>query len=358
MAIDRRSFSMLLAASLLMPRGSFAALPNRAAYVTTRKEDAGFAAVLLDSEGAKLCSFPLPGRGHGAAVSPDGRQAVVFARRPGSFALAVDLSAGRASTLFETPGDRHFYGHGFFSADGRLLYACENDFEGERGVLGIYDAKAGFARLGEAWAGGIGVHEGVLMKGGRTAALAIGGIATHPDYPREKLNLPTMEPGLAYFDLQNGEVIETHLLPRELHLLSLRHLAQDATGTVWLGGQYEGPSLDLPPLVARHSVGGPLEMLEAPGGVYAGLGNYVGSVAASRRGGRVAVSSPRGGRVLVWDAVSRKLMEQREIADVCGLAASPEGFLESDGKGRLWEGGKLLRSDGRVAWDNHMAAID
>jgi hypothetical protein len=357
MAIDRRDFGALLAAGLLLPRRSFAALPAEAAYVTTRREAEGFAAVLLDRSGQALQSLALPGRGHGAAVSPDGRRAVLFARRPGSFALVLDLVAMQPAGLFQTPDVRHFFGHGFFSPDGRILYACENDFEGERGVLGLYDAHAGFRRLGELDAGGIGVHEALLLKGGRLAALAIGGIATHPDYPREKLNLATMEPGIAYLDLATGGIVEKRLLPRALHQLSLRHLAEDASGCLWLGGQYEGAALEAPPLVARHRPGGELEMLEAPEESYRALRNYVGSVATNASGERVAVSSPRGGRVLVWEAASGRLLEERAIDDVCGLAAAGPAFLESDGKGRLWRGAALLRRDEAVAWDNHLTAV-
>lgn len=218
-------------------------------------------------------------------------------------------------------------------------------------------AHAGFRRLGELDAGGIGVHEALLLKGGRLAALAIGGIATHPDYPREKLNLPTMEPGIAYLDLATGGIVEKRLLPRALHQLSLRHLAEDASGCLWLGGQYEGAALNAPPLVARHRPGGELEMLEAPEESYRALRNYVGSVAANASGARVAVSSPRGGRVLVWEAASGRLLEERAIDDVCGLAAAGPAFLESDGKGRLWRGAALLRRDEAVAWDNHLTAV-
>ena len=36
---------------------------------------------------------------------------------------------------------RHFFGHGVFSPDGKLLYATENDFEAARGVIGVYDVR-------------------------------------------------------------------------------------------------------------------------------------------------------------------------------------------------------------------------
>ena len=38
------------------------------------------------------------------------------------------------------------------------------------------------------------------MSDGRTIAVANGGIATHPDFDRVKLNLATMEPSLVRLD--------------------------------------------------------------------------------------------------------------------------------------------------------------
>ncbi len=165
---------------------------------------------------------------------------------------------------FAPPEDRHFYGHGLFSADGRLLYATENDWEGERGVLGIYDVAAGYVRIGEIDTGGIDPHEAFLMRDGRTIVVANGGIATHPDFDRVKLNLATMEPSLAYLDAATGDLIESVALPATLHQLSLRHMAEAADGSIWFGGQYEGAATDRVDLVGRHRRGATPELVAAP----------------------------------------------------------------------------------------------
>ena len=73
----------------------------------------------------------------------------MFARRPGSFALAFDVQGRREPVLFTTPPNRHFYGHGVFSRDGRLLYATEHDNETRDGLLGVYGATQGYKRIGE-----------------------------------------------------------------------------------------------------------------------------------------------------------------------------------------------------------------
>src|SRR5690606_30895384 len=110
-----------------------------------------------------------------------------FARRPGTFALVIDVVHGRILYRIASAESRHFYGHGAFSSDGRLLYATENDFAGERGVIGIYDAADGYRRAGEIPSYGIGPHELRLLADGTTLAVANGGILTRPDLPRVKL---------------------------------------------------------------------------------------------------------------------------------------------------------------------------
>jgi hypothetical protein len=358
-AIDRRSLlgAGLAGAAMLALPGATRADGGPACAACLRLPDGGFAVALLDAAGTILSTERLPGRGHGIAVSPDRRTVVAFARRPGSFALAVDAS-GRVRQAFAAPSGRHFYGHGVYSPDGRLLYAPENDYAAGAGVLGVYDAAAGFARVDELPGGGVGPHEAVLLADGRTLAVAVGGIATRPDSGRRKLNLPTMAPALAYLDRRTGETLERVALPRKWHQLSLRHLAVDATGAVWIGGQYEGPATDRLPLLWRHRRAGELQVAAAPDGLHASLRHYVGAVAVSGDGTRVVATSPRGGIAAVWDAADGALRATYRAADVCGAAAAPRGAVYlSDGHGAIRRNGTVLSADRTIAWDNHMAAL-
>ncbi len=194
----------------------------------------GYGISILDGDDAIVSSHPLPGRGHGFAARPNARWLVAFARRPGNFALALDRWKAAEPQLFHTPHNRHFYGHGVFSADGRLLYAAENAYETGDGVIGIYDGTDGFKRLGEFATGGIGPHEIVLMPDGKTLCVANGGIRTHPDQGRQKLNLPTMAPSVVLIDIATGSLLSFHVLASRLHRLSLRHVAVDARSQVWI----------------------------------------------------------------------------------------------------------------------------
>lgn len=352
--IDRRSLLLGMAAASAWPVAAFAGRQQQAAFVTCcQRPDGRYAAAVLDAGGQLLYTEDLQGRGHDAALSPDKSRAIVFARRPGRFALVLDLQNRRKPIAFSPPEDRHFYGHGFFSPNGQVLFATENDFEAERGVLGLYDVGAGFQRSGEIETHGIGPHEAILMADGKTICVANGGIATHPDYPRQKLNLPTMAPCLTYLDASTGDLIEKISLPAGQQKLSLRHMTE-ASGQIWFGGQYEGARSDASALVGMHRPGKDIVFADAPADTYARMNHYIGSVAASADGMRVATASPRGGRLLIWNAQSGALIETRTMIDVCGIATSGEHFLVSGGAD-VRIGDRLVFSQHGFQWDNHIA---
>ena len=274
------------------------------------------AAALFDGTGSLVAVSPIDARGHGGAVSSDRRTGVLFARRPGRFAVIFDLDARRRVGAFAPPAERRFAGHGAFSTDGRLLYATENDFEAERGVIGVYDVAAGYRRVGEFETHGVGPHEMLLMRDGQTLAVANGGIATHPDFPRMKLNLPFMEPSLALIRAADGEVLALAALPERLHKLSIRHIAEAAGGESWLGMQFEGPPDERGPLGGRFHGDHGISLNEGWADAYARLDQYVGSVAVSRDGSTVMTTSPRGGVALEWDVATRRLRGEHVMADV------------------------------------------
>ena len=258
----------------------------------------------------------MPARGHSFAIDAAGGRAVVFGRQPGFFALGFGLDGAAGPVELDLPQDRHFFGHGAFFDDGRLLAATENDFDGGRGVLGIYDASAGaYRRVGEFDCGGIGPHEVLLLPDGKTLCVANGGILTHPDYGKLELNLDTMRPSLAYLDAASGKLLERVELDPALHRLSIRHLAVAADGAVWFGCQYMGPAGDRPALVGRHRRGQAPELFPGPGDALRQMRNYIGSVAVDAAGAVVATSSPVGGQIMYWDAASGRSLGATAVAD-------------------------------------------
>ncbi|MEM8813899.1 MAG: DUF1513 domain-containing protein [Pseudomonadota bacterium] len=356
MAISRRAVLIGLTGLGISPQAALSTIDGHPAFIACcRLSDGSFAVAVITPEGQILRTEILAGRGHDVAISPDRSVVVVFARRPGRFALVLDPAGREPPAAFAPPPDRHFYGHGFFSTDGALLYATENDFDAERGVLGVYDVKSGFQRQAELDCHGIGPHQAILMKDGRTVCVANGGIATHPDYPRQKLNLPSMAPALVYLDRETGALLERVTLDDTLRQLSLRHLAE-AGNEIWIGGQYEGARGDQVPLIATHRLGHPLEPVEAPADLYASMNHYVGSISASVDGSRVAATSPRGGKAVIWNRTRRSILKVSDLADVGGVARDQSGFALSGGD-------RIVRANGAahgfpgLLWDNHMRAL-
>lgn len=130
-------------------------------------------------------------------------------------------------------------------------------------------------------------------------AVANGGFETHPDYGRAKLNVADMNTSLAFIESQTGDLLETHELPAGMKKVSIRHIASCGRGCVAFAGQYEGTGQDRPQLDGEVRQWRGLTFFKLPGKENALLRNYTGSIAISRDLDRIAVSSPRGGVVMI-----------------------------------------------------------
>lgn len=344
----------------LLPRAAEAVDRAEFIFATATQESPGrFGARLLTETGRLVSTVDLPMRGHDVTWSPNAGRAVVFARRPGVLAVVFDPSGAVAPVTLTTPTGRHFFGHGTFSADGRVLYAAENDFAANRGVVGVYDVAGGYARIGELPSYGIGTHEILLMPDGHTLAIANGGIETHPDYGRSELNLDDMDPSLAFVDIRDGHLIGTLRLDAELHMLSIRHLAVDALNRVWFGCQFRGSAGEHPQLVGYATREGDIRLIELPPDALSGLGNYVGGLAVSDDRRTIAASSPVGGSVLAIDAETARPGSTLAFTYTCGVAPARAGFIASNGLGQIegLDGADPTRRQFPFLFDEHLRRI-
>jgi hypothetical protein len=260
---------------------------------------------------------------------------VVFARRPGTFAVVFDPAGREAPITLASVEGRHFFGHGTFSADGKLLYATENDFAKGRGVIGIYDVGGGYGRIGEFQTYGVGPHEMILMPDGRTFAIANGGIETHPDYGRAELNLDTMDPCLSFVDAHDGSLVGQLRLASDLRKLSIRHMVVDAENRIWFGCQFRGDDTERPQLIGYATLDGEIRLIELPPDALGSLANYVGGLAISNDRRTIAASSPVGGSILVLDAASGEPLSRAMLPHTCGVAQDDDGFVATNGLGQL-----------------------
>lgn len=353
--IDRRNFIKMAGAAwvaTLGARGAFALERADAVFASAfMAPDGSFGVATLTEAGEIVEHTALPARAHGMAYSAAGKRTVAFARRPGTYAMILSADGSAEPVVIAAADGRHFYGHGCFSADGRLLYATENDFAANRGMIGIYDGTRSFARIGEFPTYGIGPHDMTLSADGRMLAIANGGIETHPDFGRTKLNLDHMEPSLTLVDTVNGALIQKHTLPADLSRLSTRHVDIGPKGEIWFACQYEGARDDLPPLVGHFAQGEDLAFLTLPDSTTEALANYVGAIAVNRKEGLIGLTSPKGGVAVTLDARSGAVLKQERVIDAAGVAAADHGFAVSSYDGRFNDHAS------RVAWDQHIVRI-
>lgn len=361
MAINRRQFTT---AGLALLVNGTTGTPSRAVErnviaATTRNANATHSAVIYDLDAGPLRVTPLPMRGHDIAINPATKTCVAFARRPGNFAVAFGLSKKLAPITFHAPANRHFYGHGVFSRDGRLLYTTENDYEHGLGIIGVWDTTAGYRRVGELPAHGIGPHDINLLSDGRTLVIANGGIQTHPDHGRQPLNLATMSASLVYIDRATGDLVDRQTLARGMAKVSVRHLDVGLDNTIVFGCQFKGARAQLVDLIGFHKRGERIRYLPQSPALHRALRHYVSSIAVDRSGALCAVTSSRGQHSVIIDIARQRVVAMHAFGDVSGIApASVNGrFVATSGTGHLaLADAKQFaprRSAAPWSWDNH-----
>ncbi|MEM6481390.1 MAG: DUF1513 domain-containing protein [Pseudomonadota bacterium] len=355
---DRRRFLAGAIAASFTPAPTWAEAGSPRYVSAARKEDGSYALFGLTEHVQIAFEVPLPGRGHAAAAHPRRPEAVMFARRPGTYAIVIDCVSGAPLARLAAPSRRHFYGHGAFSGDGSLLFTTENEYEQAIGLVGIWDTTRGYARIGEFRSGGLGPHDIRALSDGATLVVANGGIETHPASGRAKLNLPTMRPNLTILDL-DGDVLSMTELDPALRQNSIRHLATGPDGAVAFAMQWQGDAFDHPPLIGIRKPDETVTLLEADLVSHQRMQGYAGSIAMDHFG-RVAVTSPRGGRCQVFDGSTGQTLSNVALPDVCGVALSEAGFAVTTGHGLVSMNVGMPEDRGAyfdVQWDNHLVDI-
>ncbi len=353
----RRQFLAGLLATGVSPTPTWAEIGSPAYLSSASQADGSYLLCGIGADLKALFRIPLPARGHAAAAHPSRPEAVAFARRPGTFALVIDCATKQPKAKLTSPKGRHFYGHGVFSRNGDWLFTTENDYEAGKGIVGVWDAKRGYKRVTEFNSGGIGPHDIKRLPATDILVVANGGIDTHPDTGRTKLNIPNMAPNLSY--INNGVVVEAATLGSQLHKNSIRHLAVSAAGNVAFGMQWQGGA-DLPPAVALHRRGSVPRTIDVPPLLLRQMHGYVGSIAFTGDERSIVVTSPRGGVVQTYDALGRGLRSSIERMDASGVAAYEQGVIISSGTGMLESLSTKSRQYHRsinLRWDNHLIRL-
>lgn len=328
-------------------------------------KDHQYGAASWSSQGGANTVLPTKGvRLHKVVQSPDGQMMLAVARRPGTVGFAFDRKA-QTQSQFTSAAQRHFFGHAHFSRDGHHVFTTENAYEAEEGRIGVRRVADGFAQIADWPSYGIGPHDLVMTKGGSEIVVANGGILTHPDQPRSKLNIETMDPSLSVIDAKTGTLLHQARLPKEHHHLSIRHLAQ-AGDTVLFCCQDQIRRFDPVSLVGKMTQQGKLVVFEAPGEMWRRMQGYVGSVETDPSGSYAVATSPRGGIALFWAVSGGQFLGALQAQDVCGAAQGGQAgeIMLSTGTGEMLTvslaSGKpklIARQTTALHWDNHLTRL-
>jgi hypothetical protein len=288
-------------------------------------------------------------------------QAFVVSRRPGTWLWRIDGLRERILASEVLDDSRRFEGHAWHwlghDAPHDALLTTETDTDSGQGLL-AWRSAASLALQAEWPTHGIGPHQVLHWPAAGQApgglAVANGGILTLPETGRAKLNLDTMRSTLALLHPGTGELLVQWDAPHQR--LSLRHLAVAADGTLGVAMQFEadGPA---PVLALARRGEARLREVQAGAALLQRLQAYAGAIAA--HGNVLAVTCPRGDRVVLWHSDGR-LHAELVVPGACGVIAQPRGFWLSNALGDLYELDLAALQVRRVwqaprqAFDNHL----
>ncbi|QFT62648.1 DUF1513 domain-containing protein [Roseivivax sp. THAF30] len=320
---------------------------DRAVYVGIETQAATelSKAAFYSETGRLLDRVPLDFRAHGMAAH--GSRVVVFPRRPGTRFALIDEATLEIVGRIDAPEGRHFFGHGAFTADGRHVIVTENDLETLQGALGVYRCEGVPRRIGQIDLPGPGPHEITRHPERDLFFIALGGLETHPAYGRTPLNLHDFRSQVLSFDFASGRVEPMDVWPGS-EGVSLRHLAMDHAGRLYVGGQ-----------VADEARGDPASVLwlvedgqEHRIAEGAALGGYVSSIAA--HGSEARATSKESGAILHLDGRSAREAGRIEGAGGAALSSRVEAV---SGYRILSLNGETIRPEDGAEFDNHGFAL-
>ncbi len=307
-------------------------------------------------------------RGHAIARHPrHSNRALLFGRRPGWWFAEVDYAAGEMTHKIAPPQGVHFTGHGCFSRDGRLLYTSENHYtQSGQALIGVWDSSS-YQRVGTLpIEEGVGLHDLRTHPNGKWLVAAVGGLLTHPDQGRKKLNLQTMSSFLLYLDRQTGAVVQRVAVAEPKS--SIRHIDVAPDGLVSVAIQLQRGAAgheETVPLMGIHRAGmEEIQLFTASEEAHDLMQDYVGSTVISPLSRVVGFTSPRGNHACFWNIDTGAWLQSHSMTDVCGLGLTDNEryFILTNSVGEvrylnsrtLQEEQSLRRKYPSIRWDNHL----
>lgn len=284
-----------------------------------------YAIGLYDLKTGTMETIGIPFLGHSIAIASTKTWAIVLpqrpeaginfqgAKNPGTITCAINLVDRKIINTFQSPPDRHYFGHGVISQDGRTFYSTINNLSTGQGAIEIRDTRS-YALLGEIPTYGSGPHEIATLKNDKVAVVCNYGADPHR-YPTPDATV--LDPSLSYIELSSGKLLHQDRLPSNLY--SIRHLAITPNDDVVLGLHHESPPGPGHPCVAVRRAGGPLQLTEAPANVVNRLASTALSLALDPASLTAGATHPEGNRVTFWRLADGTLLNSFQVASPQGI---------------------------------------
>ena len=186
-----------------------------------------------------------------------------------------------------------------------------------------------------------GPHQ--LERFGNNIYVAIGGLKTNE---RDVTNKEDFESLILKLEATTLRKLKAY--PATTKHVSLRHLAIDQTGQVYVAGQYQ-LAVDQSETLLFRLDNNALQPFNAPADLWPKLKGYLGSIRCINE--KVIVTSPRAHWLGIFNSNTLTLEDQLFAHDICALANSPKGIVAGTGTGKLLIGDNMMNS--HVIWDNH-----
>jgi hypothetical protein len=257
---------------------------------------------------------------HAVALKPDQPTTMAVFEKKGPGACEIDLNSMTLTRTIETVPERHFYGHGAYSTDARLLYCTESYLDDFKGVIAVRDADS-HQLLGEFPTYGEEPHECQLIDDGRVMVVTNGGGRMGGDAPC-----------VTYIDVQTEKLLERVEMTSEQ--INTGHFALDADGgLIVVSAPRAGRELTDNGGVSIRPAGGEMLSKVEPADIVARMKGEALSVAIHEASRVAAVAHPDGDMVTFWsmqDGSFIKVMDFPRPRGIC-LNTEDTGFYISYG---------------------------
>jgi uncharacterized protein len=258
---------------------------------------------------------------HGIAVDPLDPGRLVTFQKIGPGCCEIDLRTKQVTRVIAPKDGRWFYGHGAFSADGKLLYSTETINSEERGVIGVRDATT-LQYLGEFPTYGENPHDCHLIENGKVLLVTNGGGA---------LDTP-MRPCVTWVEIDSQRLLDKRELASER--FNTGHLClSPSEGLIVVSAPRKGlTEKDLGAVSIRRSDAA-LRTMGEPADITARMLGEALSVAIHEPSGTAAVTHPGGNMVTFWSMRTLAFIKMMELPYARGvtLTQNGENFVVSYG---------------------------